>query len=356
MSVFFTYQKQSLTTILSCFVVLATAVLPLTLFTFASAALAQTSDDISLSQLTAIPARLGDEDFSLKAKPGQTIQAVVKVKNGSNKTQQISTVAEDFVIGEDGKQPIPVSESTSTRWSLAKWITIIPSTHSLKPGELATLDLLIQVPNDALPGGRYAMIMHRPSEEGTLAGSGTGISQRVGTLLYFVVEGEVNQEAYIRDVQVKDFFEYGPVPFSFVIDNRSDIHIHPNIQVEIKNMLGITSDVLTVSSQNVFPTTQRLFTETWSKRWGLGKYTATISANYGTAGKVALASFSFWLVPIRAILAMLFVLVLFLSTLGFFKKKVDTTIQERKKEKEILSEKIKHLRSPKLEQFKDEQN
>lgn len=307
-------------------------------------------------QMTAIPPRLG-EDFSLKAKPGQTIQTTVRVKNSSTQPQTFKSIVEDFIIGEDGKEPIPVQEETSSQWSLAKWMTITPPINTLQPNQSATINVLIEVPADALPGGRYAMIMHEPTVSDSLgSGASAGVSQRVGTLVYFLVEGDVHEEAYIRDVQAKGFFENGPIPFSFKIENRSDIHIRPNVEVEITNMLGQKSGSITLEPQNIFPYTERQYASQWTRQWGFGKYTATITANYGNSGKVVTGIFSFWLIPLKLILSIIFGLSTLIAAFVLFKKKMSNRSTQTKQEIETLKQKVKSLENEKLHSFKDENN
>jgi hypothetical protein len=294
------------------------------------------SEDATASlKLTAIPARLGDADYSLKGKPGEIIQASVQVKNTSSEEQQVRTLVENFVVSEDGEKPIPTAEEH--RWNLARWITLQPSTQTIAPGEIGTVDLFITVPEDAVPGGRYAMVMHSPTvSQDSANGSGTGISQRVGTLVYFMVEGEIHQEAYIKQVEVKDFFEFGPVPFSFVIENQSDIHLHPNIQVTMNNMRGQQVDDFIIEPKNIFPGESRAFDGQWDRVWGFGKYTATISASYGTVGKVALAEFSFWMIPLRVILGGVLGVITFIVSLIQLKRKIHH-------EQEVFTEQQKQL-------------
>ncbi len=258
-------------------------------------------------RLTALPARLGDSDYSLHGKPGQLVQAVVHIKNSSSTTQTIQTLIEDFTVIDDTGKPVPVTPLTPSKWQLADWVTLTPTNQVVESGQVADIQLSIQVPSDALPGGRYAMVMSAPVIDKQAAGSGTGIAQQVGTLLYFVVDGQINEESYISNVQAKQWYEFGPVPFSFEMDNRSDIHIHPNIQVAITNMLGAQADTFVIEPKNIFPGEKTTFNGIWQRKWGLGKYSGRITANYGTQGKVALGEFSFWLIPIRAILGVIFV-------------------------------------------------
>ncbi len=270
--------------------------------------------------LTAIPPRLGD-DGSLELQPGQLIQTEVRVRNTSNEVQTIQTLVEDFVIDTDGKTPVPVNGLRDSRWSLASWLEVPNATTVLPPGVSQSVPILIRVPGDALPGGRYAMVMHQPvlGDGITLSAGETGgqaaVNQRVGTLVYVRVSGEVNEEAHIRNITIPGISEFGPVPISFEIENLSDIHVRPQTQIRISNMLGQEVEVITVESQNVFPYSLREFSTQWDRVWGLGRYTAHFMTVYGEQGNTISASYNFWIVPYKLILA---VLVLLLALLGIF--------------------------------------
>jgi len=258
--------------------------------------------------LTAIPPRLGDDGI-LKAKPGEKIQAIVRVRNASNEAVPIKTLVRDFVIGEDGQTPIQVSSEVSNRWSLASWLTLSPESQLVQPRQTATISVLITIPQDALPGGHYAMILHEPNQntnvqaENPVTEPQSVISQRVGTIVYFMVEGEINEEAFVRNLQVPNFTEYGPVPFTFMVENVSDVHIKPDLKLEITDMFGQTVETINLDSLNVFPYVTRSFEAKWDRVWGFGMYNARVSMSYGSQGRIAMASTSFWLLPYKLIAA-----------------------------------------------------
>jgi hypothetical protein len=270
-------------------------------------------------QLTAIPPRLG-EDGTLSGDPGSVIQAEIRVRNESDQTITVDTLAEDFIIGEDGVTPIPVTDQTSSLWSLANWIQISNSRNTIPAYGSVTIPVIIRVPDDALPGGRYAQIMHQPVSQSQAVVSGevagrTGVNQRVGTLVYFRVNGDIKENATIRNIKIPFLTEFGPVPMAFDIENMSDIHIRPNTKITIKNMLGRTSEVIEVGTKNVFPYTTRSFETEWDRVWGFGRYTAVISAAYGEQGKVAEATMSFWLIPYKLIITIILVVIALIGIL-----------------------------------------
>ncbi len=156
--------------------------------------------------------------------------------------------------------------------------------------------------------------MPNPDEMGNSASS---VNQRVGSLLYVVVEGPINEEAFITNLEFPQLTEFGPVPYSFSVENVSDIHITPRTVLEITDIFGKQVHYAEIESKNVFPLMKRDFSGTWERVWGTGRYQAKITMSFGSTGKVVVASTYFWLLPYRmvaAVLATLFVL----SLITFF--------------------------------------
>lgn len=315
-----------------------------------------TEDQVTL---TAIPPRYGD-DNSLLLQPGEKTQVQVRVRNSSPKTLPITTLATDFILDVDGETPIPVTENVSNRWSLANWLTVVPQSQVLQPQETGVVNILIEVPEDALPGGHYAMITHQPSldsVEGESAAaevdSAAGINQRVGTLLYVVVDGLINEEAFIRDFTFPVFTEYGPVPYSFVIENASDIHIQPKTSIEIFDWMGNRVDQITVTEKNVFPLMNRTFDGVWERIWGYGRYTAEATMSFGSAGRVVIAKTTFWLLPIKLVLAAIILLLTLIALFISIRRHMIHRNDPQNAKVELLEKRLQQLEQEKLQQYEE---
>lgn len=253
-------------------------------------------------KLTAIPPRLGEEG-NLRANPGEKIQTIIRVTNVTETPVTIQSSAEDIIVGEDGVTPLPVTEAVSNRWSMASWIFVSPAQQTIAPRETAQINLVIDVPADALPGGHYAWIMHEPTGAQAELNNTSLVSQRVGTLVYFIVEGPINEEAFIRDIQFPQITEYGPVDFTYKVENVSDIHIRPQVTVDIYNIFNQHVDTIHIEPMNVFPYVPREFDGQWDRVWGIGPYTAKFTMSYGEQGKVSMARATFWLIPYTIVIA-----------------------------------------------------
>jgi len=266
--------------------------------------------------LTAIPPRLGD-DGSLHAAPGEKLQVQLRVRNISEQTVFVTTSAKDFILDSDGETPVPIDDNVSNRWSLASWLTITPTEHTITSKSTAGVNVLIEIPKDALPGGHYAMVLHEPgrSQNGNYTiietgDSASAIQQRVGTLLYVIVDGLINEEAYVRDFNFPNFNEYGPVPFSYTVENNSDVHITPQVSIEIFNIFNQRIETIKVEPKNIFPLSARSFDGQWDRVWGWGLYKAKLTMSYGSSGSLVIANTSFWLLPIKIIIAVISVLLI----------------------------------------------
>lgn len=309
--------------------------------------------------LTAIPPRLGD-DNTLVLKPGEKKQVQIRIRNSSSKSLPVLSKATDFILDEDGETPIPVTEGVSNRWSLTQWLTLAPQIQTLQPQETGVINVLIDVPEDALPGGHYAMITHQPSidteaemEEAAAVDSAAGISQRVGTLLYVIVDGTINEEAFIRDFSIPAFLEFGPVPFSFTIENASDVHIRPKTKVEITDMFGRKVGEIVVEEKNVFPLMSRDFEGKWDQIWGYGKYTATATSSFGSSGKLAVANVSFWLIPIKLILVALIVLMTLIAILITVRRHIVHRRSTQTSKVEMLEKRLQELERKRLQDLEE---
>ncbi len=323
----------------------------------ASTQLTQSTQPLDKASITAIPPRLGD-DFSLKVKPGEKIQTSVRVRNSSPRALTLKSAAQDFIVGENGETPVPIDDvQVSNRWSLASWIILTPDVNELAPNQITTVNVIIDVPSDALPGGHYAMITHQPTTNDNAEfvvetpASASFLQQRVGTLVYVMVEGPINESAFIRKLTIPRFTEYGPVPFSFEVDNQSDIHIHPQIGVEIYNIFGKKVETIPIEGKNVFPFMPRTFTGQWDRVWGFGPYRAKVVMSYGSGGQVAMAQTGFWLLPITLIIAALVVLLTLLAIYIVIRRHIKHRQQNQRTQIDQLEAKVRELERKKLDQF-----
>jgi len=294
----------------------------------------------SAQGLTAIPPRL-----EITANPGQIITKEIKVRNESNSEKFISTSLRDFIVTDDLGTPLQIesTDQSSNRWAAASWIQISPANLKLKPGETKSLVLTVITPDDALPGGHYAMVLHTPNNDLSLNQSGASVQTNVGTLVYITVPGDITENALIKEFSAPRFSEYGPINFKSVITNLSDIHITPAGAINVYNTFGLKSAQINLDNANIFPGTSREFTNTLHRKLMLGRYKAQINASYGTTGQLLTATTFFWVIPYKLIALLLAIIIIIILIIKLKKKTPPLSetpkVEELEKELEDLKKK-----------------
>lgn len=236
--------------------------------------------------------------FELTANPGDVLTNIVKIYNPTQNTISVKVEAEDFkTVGETG-QVIVTSPEEESGYSLRKWIRVEPETFTLEPDEQKFVNFIIEVPENAEPGGKYGSIL--ASITGVMGEGATGaaIVQRVGVLLLLTVSGQVKEDLQIKEFSAPSFLEYGPAPFLIRFENTGTVHVRPRGFVSIVNWRGKKVIDIEFSQLNVIPGAIRKIEVKWNEKWLFGKYTATLVGSYGTANIPLNPSvLNFWVIP-----------------------------------------------------------
>jgi hypothetical protein len=272
----------------------------------------------SVSGLTAIPPRIE----GLDVKPGEVQARQIKVRNDSGIERFITVKIKDFIVTNDIGTPVQLDDSQAkdNRWSASSWIQVSQTRLRLKPGETKSLTLTVITPDNALPGGHYAMVIYTPDDTATINGSGSSVEPNVGSLVYITVAGKIAENAIVREFTAPSFLEFGPVDFKTIVRNLSDTHIKPVGAINIQNWLGAKTASLPLTETNIFPYTNREFTNTLDKKWLFGRYKAQFLAAYGTNGQTLNAVLFFWVIPWRLLLLLLAIIVIAVLLFTVLKK------------------------------------
>ena len=270
--------------------------------------------------------------FVLSADPGDVIKKTMRVRNDLSETITFASYFERLEI-RGGGEPVFIPEVKD----LASWIQTNPEEITLEGGETGEIDITINVPANAEPGGHYAAIFwgNAPSkqEEGRV-----GISTRVAVLVILDVSGDVVESCEISDFKsAKKIFSHLPINFNYDLTGGGTVHQKPTGKVLIKNIFGQTKAILDAnpSGDIVYPGMKRTFTTSnWQPEGGmpkiegkgffselkrekagfvLGFYRAQLSLEYGKNEiKTAKASFGFWVLPWRILLISVLILAILL--------------------------------------------
>lgn len=288
--------------------------------------------------LTAIPPRL-----EITINPGQVITQEIKIRNESQTTRFLTTNVKDFIVQNDKGTPIQLEDvGLDNRWAAASWVQVSPTQIRLKPGETKGLSITIIAPENASPGGHYAMVIHSPDKSSTLDGTGMAVQANVGSLLYITVPGEIQEAAKVQLFEAPFFSEFGPIDFKTIVTNLSDIHISPIGNIEVTNFLGSKTAILPLEKINIFPFTSRNYQNTLNRKWLFGRYRASLLAGFGSQGQALSAYLYFWVIPWRLILLIITAITILIILLSLLKKASDP--KNRKNQVQSLEKELRDLK------------
>jgi hypothetical protein len=279
--------------------------------------------------------------IDLEGKPGETLQKVVKITNNDPTNEVILKVfIADFIVQDDLGTPIKVSESASGRYLASPWFTLDQSEIVVPPKTTSEQIVLIRIPENALPGGHYAGVFFEPVASRGLKKNVSYTTSQVGSLFGITVPGDIKYDALIKDFKVKsNISEFGPIDFTAVIENQSDTHIHPTTKIVVHDMIGRKLEEIPLNELNIFPYTSRTLQGTWETVWGLGRYTATLSASYGP-GLVAERTIYFWILPYKLIAAILVMILVILVLIIVIRRHLKHREDDRDAQIDELKRKI----------------
>jgi hypothetical protein len=232
----------------------------------------------SASSLTLIPPVI-ESNYG----PGDTGAETVRLRNDSESNMTLYTYIQDFyfddrdkmifISGDEEELPEDYDE-VYKRFSLRDWITITDKIEIAANSE-ARVSFNINVPEDALPGGRYAAIFfsRTPVIEGQ--SNAVGVGSDLGLLVSAIIPGDENNSRYIGKVRAgrvkadgsfknKFFFirwlSLNNGPFSFALNYQNESYSHKRVETifVIDNVLfNKPSITFREESSRIFPGVNR---------------------------------------------------------------------------------------------------
>lgn len=263
--------------------------------------------------------------FQLSTLPGDIWQSSVKVVNGNSYPLTVYTEVVNFTAtGETGQGKFsPRINGGDEKSTLASWITIARGPHVIPPEQTTEVSFFVEIPDNAPPGGHYAAIL--VSTEEPKAGTeklAVKTSQAVTSLFFVRIEGDVKEEATIREFRVVDpLVPTTNAEFSLRFENKGNVHLQPRGDIVITNMWGAQRGTIPVNYQthfgNVLPASIRDFKFTWNSEFrisDIGRYKAIATLAYGEDEiQSATAVAYFWVVPLKATFITLVIICSFIA-------------------------------------------
>ncbi|HET7673812.1 MAG TPA: hypothetical protein VFK11_04870 [Candidatus Saccharimonadales bacterium] len=277
---------------------------------------------------------------NISGDPGEQIILKIQLRDVAKTDLIVSQEINDFVAnGEDGTPKILIDNNEDNPYSIRDWVNPLPS-FTIKPGDIQTVKVVINIPKDASPGGHYGVIRFTGTPP-KLKGTGVSLSASLGTLVLLRVNGPVKEKLSIQEFSVSQngktakLFESPPIDFVEKIYNSGNIHEEPTGHITIKDMFGKTIAGLNVNlpPRNILPASTRKFTQPLDKtilgnKKLFGRYTADFKLVYGSGKNkdVVNTQISFWIIPYRLIGAIVLTLIVLFFVFRFLIKRYNQRI------------------------------
>lgn len=261
--------------------------------------------------------------FQLSIDPGGAWQSVVRVVNNNPYPLTVYARVVNFAPeGEEGRgRFMPLLNHDEDKATLAEWIFVSEGPYVVPPEQTQEIPVLVDVPKDASPGGHFAAILVGTEPPlGSTESLAVLTSQSVASLFFVRVEGDVVENATIREFSILDrSIEYPAAEFSLRFENKGNVHLQPRGNIIITNMWGKTRGMIPINQEshfgNVLPQSIRDFRFSWKGERSLadiGLYKAIVTLGYGEDEvKSTSAAAYFWVIPIKGALITLVVILLF---------------------------------------------
>lgn len=267
--------------------------------------------------------------IDIKTDPGKVVTTQIKVRNVTQTSLLVKAQFEDFVANDESGTPkILLNSSDKSPYSIKDWLGA-PASITLAPGQREPINVTINVPANASPGGHYGVVRFTgtPPE---LADTGVSLSASVGTLMLVNVSGNVKESAKVAEIYASQnnkqssIFKRGPILITTRVQNTGNVHFKPHGTLQITNTFGKTVKVVQFNSgnHNVLPGSIRKFQNLFDKQYMLGRYTAKVDVVYGSNNQIASGSTTFWVIPYNLILLIILAIVILVFGLKRYNKHI----------------------------------
>lgn len=263
--------------------------------------------------------------------PGEQKTVTLTLKNITNGPLSAKAVLNDFESDNvSGTPKMLVDPNNRTPYSLNSMLSGLTDVE-LQPGETKEVQLTINVPGNAAPGGYFGAVRYSVVPKGTDAERQIALNTSVAHLVFVDVPGDVVQQIRVNslkmqnDDKARSIFFTAPNKSTLSVQNLGNGFARPFGTVTINNTFGKQVNSYKVNDNEprgiVLPNSSRAFTNDISGVKIPGKYTATASVAYGSGGEVVTYKSAFWYLPIWFLLVVLALILVIVGGIYFIYRK-----------------------------------
>lgn len=232
--------------------------------------------------------------FEIWGNPGETMTQTLRITNEDNVPVILALSVEPFTTDEDGKIVLSPNQPINVKNDLQKWIMFKTKGTQFQPKETKLINFSIDVPKNALPGGKYASIVVRMDHVDKTENEVTATA-KVVSLVMLSITGDIIDEARVKSFKATDK-RNKTLDFDFKIQNAGNNHIRPKGSIVVTNLWGVKVDEIKLEDENILPNVTKNLSSQWDpEKFLFGRYTASLVATYGFSKPLTMtATTNFW--------------------------------------------------------------
>lgn len=289
---------------------------------------------------------VGPSQIEIEANPGDLIKKEIQVDNRAGEKRDFHIEIEDFEgSNTNPDQTVLLQGNKGGRYGSKDWFSLEKKDFSIEHGDRQYLDVTIKIPENADAGDHYTSVLVSmiPKEVEKKEGSNVRITSRAGILFFIKIKGVATRVGELKSFSVEKEWNWdllgkkdgegkfvNSINFETTFGNTGSVRLRPSGKIEIKNMLGKTSDIIVVEEYNVLRDSVRQMNYTWDKPgFRLGKYTATLKLDRGYDNLSDTKKVTFWVVPWKQISIGILAFIFLILIIYLFRKNVHVQIRKK---------------------------
>lgn len=221
--------------------------------------------------------------------PGTSIDGVLTVTNSSTKPMTVDLSATVFSVINQQYDYAFTEDS-----DVVKWVTFDYPQVDLAIGQSKKITYTVGVPLSAEPGGRYISMFASSDSEGV--DSGVGSRQRIASLIYLTVTGDVTREGNLISLN-SPLIVSTAGSWSATLQNTGTTHFRSRFSIDTRTLFGgeVTS---TTGDALILPGTVRSLTGDLKLPNYPGIYKVVYTIGLGDTPAVVVTKYEIYLPPI----------------------------------------------------------
>ena len=133
--------------------------------------------------------------YSLDVRPGQTSHLSITLRNTGAQAEVVKLSLEDLRVTPNAAAYLAPGTLSSSNSS---WIKLPAAAYTVAAGSSQTLDLIIDVPANALAGSHWSALMVQPQGAPTSPSAGVRVSTRYAVQIITTIPGELPKISFTK--------------------------------------------------------------------------------------------------------------------------------------------------------------